>query len=172
MNNIPLGYMRMHWRFSNLLLDYNLSPNCPRLFPVFPADYDKEHTVHVGVTAQQRMLTSSWHLILPLFYLDVRVCTAPVLFFFLSTLILITARYHHMSSLKYKKKCFSLSFVQVILDKELSLSQFWGQIMFYSLLWQEIRVRFTSFYVLTLSNTMDNGVSKMHLHCNFIRHCF
>lgn len=45
---------------------------------VFP-DYDKWHMA--DVTGQQRVLTPEWHLILPLIYYKVLVCSAPVLYF-------------------------------------------------------------------------------------------
>lgn len=49
------------------------------------ADYDKEHTARV--TDQQRMLTLQWHLILPNF-VEVHVCSAPVLHFSSGLLVL------------------------------------------------------------------------------------
>lgn len=64
------------------------------LFVRFP-DYDKEHTA--GVTGQQRMLTNPWHLILPLISVEVRICSAPVLYFSFVLLILNTDRYPNIS---------------------------------------------------------------------------
>lgn len=49
------------------------------------------------MTGQLRRLTPSWHLILPLNFVDVRVYSAPDLYFAIKFSRLSTARYHHMS---------------------------------------------------------------------------
>lgn len=60
---------------------------------------DKEHTA--GGTGQQRMFILLWHLILSLFFVDIRVRSATVLYFSFGLLILNTVRYHHISLFEY-----------------------------------------------------------------------
>lgn len=63
--------------------------------PLFP-DYDKEHTSGVtGVTGQQRILNSPWHLILPLIFVQVLVYSILLSSFSLGLLILNVVPYNH-----------------------------------------------------------------------------
>lgn len=61
-----------------------LSPNCLRIILFF--DYDKMHMA--GLTGQQMMLTPSWHLIPPLSFVEVCVCSTPASYFSFGLLIL------------------------------------------------------------------------------------
>lgn len=58
-------------------------------------DYNKEHTS--DVTGQQRLLTPPWHQFIPLIFVEVRVCFAPVLYFSIGLLLWNTVRYRHIS---------------------------------------------------------------------------
>lgn len=69
------AWSNANWRFSYFLLEYYYAPIRP-----FFTDYDKDRTV--GVSGQQMLLTSPWHRIFCIF-IEVRVCSAPLLFLFI-----------------------------------------------------------------------------------------
>lgn len=78
-----------------LLLGHYYSSNCLHIFR-FP-DYDKVH--EADVTGQQRRLTPSWHLILPQTFVDIRVYSAPDLYFSFKFSCLNTIFQNHYSFL-------------------------------------------------------------------------
>lgn len=88
-----LIYYMLRFHFMNLFLAYVF-----RIFRFF--DYDKQHAV--GVTGQQRIPTRSWYLIPPIIFVDVRVCSASVMYFSFPFLILKTVCYHHISVFLHK----------------------------------------------------------------------
>lgn len=54
------------------------------------------------LAGQQIIFIPPWRLILPLvFFLEIRVCSTSVVYFYFGLLIFITVRYHHMSILKH-----------------------------------------------------------------------
>lgn len=60
--------------------------------------YDKGHTANL--TGRQRMLTSPWHLILLLVFVEVRVCSAFVLYLSFGPWFWNIVRYDHISCLR------------------------------------------------------------------------
>lgn len=62
-------------------VNINESSNCLHIFPI-----TKKRAgvgVGLGVNGQKKMLTPRWHMILPLIFVKVRVCSAPFCIFYL-----------------------------------------------------------------------------------------
>lgn len=65
----------------------------------YPLDYERKNMAVVA--GQQIISIPPWRLILLLVFLEIRVCSTSVVYFYFGLLILITVRYHHMSLFKH-----------------------------------------------------------------------
>lgn len=68
---LSIKFISLHW---NACIVYEF-------FPIFLVVNDYDQKLMVGEIGHHRMITPSWHLILPLIFVEARVCSAPIVYF-------------------------------------------------------------------------------------------